>query len=99
MGSRSELHDLLAQLASNVYFQPPESIHMDYPCIMYKRDDISISHADNKPYKNKIRYQVTVVDMNPDSDIPGKVAALPTCSYDRSYTTDNLNHDVFNLYF
>lgn len=101
MGERMDLQALLVELIgnSNVYFQPPPTLNMNYPCIIYKRDDLNIEYANNKPYKNKKRYQVTVVDMDPDSDIPDKVATLPLCSYDRSFVADNLNHDVYNLYF
>ena len=44
-------------------------------------------------------YQVTVIYRNPDSEIPSKIALLPMCSHERHYTKENLNHDVFNLYF
>lgn len=96
---RSELQDLLETLATNVYFQPPNGLKMVYPCIVYKRDQASTQFGDNEPYRNTKRYQVTVIDRNPDSDIPDKVAALPLCTFNRFYTAENLNHDVFNLYF
>lgn len=72
---------------------------MQYPCIIYKRDYMDTKFSNNKPYKHKKRYQVIVVDADPDSVIHEKVAALPLCSYDRFYTADNLNHDVYNLFF
>jgi len=96
---RSELQSLLETLADNVYFQPPPTIQMKYPCIIYHRDSRNTFFADNQPYKHKKRYQVTVVDADPDSDIPEKVAALSLCSYERFFTADNLNHDVYNLFF
>lgn len=101
MAQRLDLQELLVTLlgSGNVYFQPPPTVKMQYPCIIYKRDYMVIEHSDNKPYKHKKRYQVTVVDANPDSDIHDKLAELPLCSYDRFYTADNLNHDVFNLFF
>jgi hypothetical protein len=101
MGQRLELQALLIDLlgSSNVYFQPPPTIQLKYPCIIYKRDRIDTEYAENKPYKHKKRYQVTVVDSDPDSIIHEKVADLPLCSYDRFYTADNLNHDVYNLFF
>lgn len=101
MAQRLELQTLLVNVlgSSNVYFQPPPTVKMKYPCIIYKRDRLDTDFADNKPYTHKKRYQITVVDLNPDSDIPDKVAKLPLCSYDRFYTADNLNHDVFNLFF
>src|SRR5689334_23318431 len=99
---RLDLHEILVDLAGedgHVYFQPPTNTKIIYPCIIYKRDDIFIAHADNAPYKNKVRYQVTVIDQNPDSEIHTKIGELPTASYDRSFTADGLNHDVYNLYF
>ena len=101
MAQRLELQALLMEILSSgqVYFQPPPSVSMDYPCIVYNRDYEQINHADDKPYLRRRRYQVTVIDRNPDSDIPAKIAELPLCSYDRFYTSDNLNHDVFKLFF
>lgn len=101
MAPRSELQALLVDLlgSEHVYFQSTINTQMKYPCIRYNRDHIDIKHADNSPYKHKKRYQLTVIDRNPDSDIPDKVAELPTCSFDRHYTADGLNHDVFHLFF
>lgn len=101
MDRRLELQALLEALlgSSNVYFQPPASVQMAYPCIIYKRDDRAVSFADNRPYKSMKRYQLTVVDRDPDSEIPDKVADLPFCSFERFFTADNLNHDVFTIYF
>ena len=82
-----------------VYFQPPESKAMRYDCIVYERSRIEPNFADNLPYLLHDRYQVTAIYSNPDSDLPRKIAALPLCSHERHYTADNLNHDVFNLYF
>jgi hypothetical protein len=96
---RLDLQAILLDLCDNVYFQPPPNVQMTYPCIIYKRDDAVTDFADNKPYNNTKNYQVTVIDNNPDSDIPDKVAALPMCTFDRFYTAENLNHDVFNLFF
>jgi hypothetical protein len=101
MAPRLELQALLVEIlgTKNVYFQPPPSLTMQYPCIVYKRDDIDTKHADNSPYQQTKRYQVTVIAKDPDDDLHEKVARLPMCSYDRFYTAENLNHDVFNLFF
>ena len=101
MAQRQQLHSLLKSLlgSNNVYFQPPPNHQMSYPAIVYRRDNDYVSHAGNKPYNRLVRYQVMVIDPNPDSLIPGKIAALPLCSFNRFYTADKLNHDVFNLFF
>jgi hypothetical protein len=101
MAARADLQVLLKTLlgSDNVYFQPPPTVKMSYPCIVYKRDAARSAFADNSPYKYMKRYQVIVIDSNPDSLIPDKIAGLPMSTFDRFYTADNLNHDVFNLYF
>lgn len=99
MGQRLELHQLLETFTDNVYFQPPNNIQLKYPCIIYKRDFADTKFADDKPYNIKLRYAITVIDQDPDSDIPSKVASMPLSLFNRFYTADNLNHDVYNVYF
>ena len=101
MAPRLNLQALLVNIleTGNVYFQEPPSGIMQYPCIRYVLDDENTDHADNKPYSRRIRYQVTVIDANPDSLIPAKIAGLPLCSFDRFYTADKLNHYVYQLFF
>lgn len=98
--SRERIHTVLEEVlgSNNVYFQPPESIKMIYPAIVYSRNDIENTHADNLVYKQDFSYEVTVIDKKPDSEIVKKVSQLPRCRFNRHYTADNLNHDVFILY-
>lgn len=93
------LHSILTSITSNVYFQPPSTTRMVYPCIVYSRNDADTKFADNNPYRYTKRYQVTVIDQDPDSEIPDKVAALPMTLFNRAFAKDDLNHDVFNLFF
>lgn len=72
---------------------------LKYPCIIYVRDTVDVSYADNSRYRDSKRYTVTVIDRNPDSPLPDKVGELPLCSHNRFFTADDLNHDVFTLYF
>lgn len=99
MGQRLELQSLLETFTEHVYFQPPTNREIEYPCIMYVLGFADADHADNSPYRITKRYTVTVVDRNPDSLIPDKVAALPMCTFNRFYPAGNLNHFVFNLYW
>lgn len=101
MALRSSLHQILKELlgTDNVYFQPPPTIKMLYPCIVYERDKATTKFAGNRPYKYDKKYKVTYIDGNPDSDIPDKLAMLPKCVHDRFFTADSLNHDVFNLFY
>ena len=101
MEKRLQLQTLLETLlgSRNVYFQPPESLKMKYPCIIYSRENSSTYFADDNPYKNQLRYQLTLVDKNPDSTSLGKLASLPLCKFQRHFTKDNLNHDVYYIYY
>jgi hypothetical protein len=99
MGRRLDLQRILEAITTNVYFQPPTNVQLKYPCIIYKRDSANTQFADNTPYSYKQRYMVMVIDQDPDSAIPEKVAALPTSIFSRFYTVDNLNHDVYSVYF
>lgn len=98
---RVELQTILEELlgSRNVYFQPPESLKLKFPCIVYERAGIREDMADNEIYLKHKRYTVTVIDEDPDSEIPEKVLALPYCSFDHHFTSENLNHDVFTIYF
>ena len=102
MASRPQLHEELCELlgSRNVYYQPPTSLLMEYPCIRYSLSGIDQKNANNKHYMNTNRYEVTVIDYNPDSDIPGKILArFPMASFDRPYPSGNLNHCVLTLYY
>lgn len=101
MAPRLQLQTTLETLLGTraVYFQSPPSMGMVYPCIMYEVDSEQAIFADNNAYRRTRRYQITFIGRNPDSDIPEKIADLPMCSFSRRFTTDNLNHVVYNLYF
>lgn len=98
---RLELHSKFVALlgSHNVYFQPSSNVQMKYPAIVYERNVIDNKHANDNPYAQSLGYTVKVIDKNPDSEIVKKVAQLPMCRFDRHYVADNLNHDVFTLYY
>ena len=60
---RLALHELLCELlgSRNVYFQPPESVKMKYPAIVYSRNRIENTSADNVVYKQDVSYTITVI--------------------------------------
>ena len=82
-----------------MYYQPPSSIRMSYPAIVYSRNNIDNYHADNSIYKQEKSYNIIVIDEDPDSDIVDKISKLPKCRFNSHYVSDNLNHDSFTLYF
>lgn len=100
MDSRLELHEELCAIlgSRNVYFNPPESVKMNYPAIVYSRKSIDSLHANNSKYKLSNAYEVTHIGWDPDSETLNKILMLPTCKYDRGFTSDNLHHDTYTLY-
>lgn len=101
MDRRLNLQEILVNIlgSNNVYFQPPETIKISYPCIIYERNNIDQRYADNRAYINRVRYSITLITKTPESDLVEKILELPLCSYDRYYAADSLSHDVFTLYY
>lgn len=101
MASRLELQSKLEELlgSTNVYYQPPNNLQMEYPAIRYSRSTIATNYANDKRYKNLTRYDLTVIAKLPDNPAIEKLLELPYCSYDRHYASNNLNHDVLTLYY
>ncbi len=99
MQSRLELHTELCRIlgSKNVYYQPPESIQMKYPAIVYDLEGIENIFSGNVVYLQKCVYRVIVVDADPDSAIVKRMASLIRCKYIKHYIADNLNHDVFQI--
>ena len=83
---------------ARVYFQPPETERIEYPCIIYSLSDISTVHADNRMYQGNNVYQLILVDENPDSRFVALLlTAFEGIKFDRFYTADSLNHWSFIL--
>lgn len=101
MNRRLELHEVLCDIlgSRNVYYQPPETLKMNYPSIVYSRNDIENEYGDNLAYVQNCAYSLILIDKNPDSSFVDKLAKLPMCRFVRNYKSDNLNHDVFLIYF
>ena len=95
---QNELEDVLG--SKNVYFQPPESMKLQYPCIIYFKTNVPLRYANNKVYHMKQGYTVTVVDKDPDSEIPFDITKhFEYCRIDSFYKSENLNHTKLTLYY
>ena len=101
MDHRIEFHNEMKQLLgfNNVYFQPPENVKIKYPAIIYSRTRIDTTFANNNGYKLDHAYQVVYVHSNPDDPLIDQLALFPTARFQREYTSDNLYHTVFIIYF
>lgn len=101
MADRIELHSLLQELlgSSNVYYQPPESIKMQYDAIRYSKKTIESEYANDRKYLMRDCYELMVISRLPDNPVIKKLLELPYCSYDRHYVADNLHHDILTIYY
>ncbi len=101
MKSRLELQTLLEELlgSRNVYFQPPETVKMKYPCIVYNLDDKFSRYADDGTYVLYNRYEITYMTKDPDDTKQDDIASLKKCRFNRFFVSENINHYVYNIYF
>ena len=83
----------------NVYFDPPESFKLKYPCIMYSLEGNAEFHADDATYHRRKRYTMIYITQNADDPMAATLADLPYCRLSRAYTADGLWHYAFELYY
>lgn len=97
--TRTELQKKLEGIPGvrGVYYQPPESLKLKYPAIIYSRASIGNTHADNSVYRQDISYELIVIEYDPEGAITKAVSQLPMCRHNRHYVSDGLNHDVFTI--
>lgn len=97
---REELNEILVGFlgSRNVYFQPDQDIKMAYPAIVYEVDDQYAIFSNNSPYKRQDRYQLTLIDRNPDVPVREKIETL-NASFVRADVIDGLSHRFYSLYF
>ncbi len=99
MTERAQLQTLLSSHTGvPVYFQPPEGYTLTYPCVVYKRMTVNTQHADNKTYSRQKRYEITLMDTNPDSHLVDSLLDLPNIQHTSSFTSEGVQHDVFSIH-
>lgn len=96
---RLQLSEILHELCSNVYFQPPTGTKIAYPCIVYDLERTNVRFADNAPYALYNEYEIKYITRDPDDPVREQLVMLPLCSSERSYVADNLYHYPFRMYF
>ena len=101
MATRLDLQNRFEEIlgSKHVYFQPPESVKLKYPCIIYSLSDIYTRNADDQHYSMQKSYTVTVISRDPDNTIAQEILKLRRSRFDRRYVADNLYHDILTLYY
>ena len=88
--------------SNNLYFEPPASVRMTYPCIRYTRERIDTDFADNRVYLGKQRYNIILIYYDVDTDLIDRVLYNDeglVFSHERHYVADGLHHDIFTTTF
>lgn len=109
INDRLVLHDKLLSIfrdnnykdaEQRIFYQPPESVKLRYPAIVYSRDVIQTRNANDAPsYTVDTKYQLTYITKEPDDAIVYQILEqVPFCRHVRHYVADNLHHDVFSIY-
>lgn len=102
MANRLDLQAAFEEIlgSRNVYFQPPESVKMQYDAIRYELSGKDAKRANDRVYRSTNQYSGVVITRDPDTTIPDVILShFEMCSLGRPYTADNLNHYPFTLYF
>lgn len=101
MPSRLDLHQKLCKILGTkfVYYNPPESVILQYPCVVYSKSKPFVIKANNKNYKMNNKYSLTVISNDPDCEIPNAIINnFEYCSIDDNFVSDNLYHYKLTLY-
>lgn len=100
MGTREELHGILCDIlgSSHVYYQPPENLKIEYPCIVYSMNGRYAVHADNGKYHRMKEYGVTYISRTPDDVVVDRLDDLRLSALNNVYTSDNLYHYFYTIY-
>lgn len=98
--TRQDLHMELLTFCPNVYYQPPESIKLTYPCIVYSEETPYVEPADNIKYKVNRRWQIMVITKDPENTLGWTIFnSLSHCTIGRIFNSNNLHHVSLSLYF
>ena len=100
-----ELRDILQEIIGPdgyVYYNPETSIKLKYDCFILERNNTYSIRADNKPYQKTPRWTITHICRDArdiDILIDKMLETFMWCEHETSFKSNNLEHNVFNLYF
>ena len=102
MASRQQLHTELARIlgSSNVYFQPPSSASLKYPCIIFELSRTDVARADNKNYIKTNEYHVKHIYKSLTNELKDELLAnFMMMSHDNRMIVDGMYNDDFTLFY
>lgn len=99
--SDSFIADLESTNTGKVYFQPPSSVHLEYPCWVVERAKVYQPKANNRTYLFQVGYRCMYMNrVEPDPEVLDMIPRrYECCQYQNHYVVDNIHHDVFLIYY
>ena len=99
--TRVELDRILRETlgTTNVYYDPPESFKLKYPCIVYSLGGHTEVFADDSKYYRMKRYDMIYITKDADDPMVDTLDDLRYCRLSRPYTSDGLYHYAYDIYF
>lgn len=84
----------------HTYFEPPESIRLQYDAVVYVKSNMNVTRANNRSYGIRDGYLVTVISRDPETTLPRAIQeTFERCSPERPFVKDNLYHFPFSIYY
>lgn len=102
MANRLSLQQNLEALIGNnhVYYQPPETLKITYPCIVYKRQVGKTDYADDRTYNHTRSYEINYITRNPDDPLIDTILfSFSSIRLANRYCTGGLYHNVYVIYY
>lgn len=99
---RNDLEQILFELVGNenVYFQPPTGTQLKYPCIVFRLLNVPTRHANNKAYHWDRAYQITHIYKDYRKELVDEfLNRFKLVSFDTRFTSNNMYHDVYTIYW
>lgn len=84
----------------HTYFEPPESVRMQYDAVVYEKTAMNVRRANNRSYSVRDGYKVTVISRDSETPLPRMIQEhFERCAPERPFVTDNLYHFPFTIYY
>lgn len=101
MRSRLDLQTLLESIVGkgHVYFQPPESVKLTFPCIVYNLSGYENQNADDMKYLSNKKYDVLYITKKPDDPVIDQIEGLKGVRFNRWYANDAINHYSYTIIY
>lgn len=101
MKSRIELQTKLEEIlgSNHVYFQPPTSVSLKYPCFVYSFEGIDTIRANNGNYIKSYRYEITHIYKKLDNRKTEEILdSFQMISQNNCVVVDGVYNENFTLF-